>query len=136
MSDITKDFEEYKKGKVKEFKRKKEFDQLSSDIIALRELENGDIEKITDPVEIVQVTSVITYKDRIAKLEENISGGPTFNADLGVKEVKRGDIIWVTALLQKPQKSTSWNAQPYYGVIKCRIVDIFWGLNKLKTIKQ
>lgn len=132
--NITKDFEEYKQKKVDKFKKDKTFDPLSSDIVALKELEDGNIEKVKGPIEIVQVTGVITDEDRIAKLEESITGGPQFNADLGSKEVKRGDIIWVTALAQRPQ-SASWNAQPSYHVIKCRVVDIFYGLNKLKTIK-
>lgn len=133
-NNITKDFEEYKQKKVDKFKKDKTFDPLSSDIVALKELEDGNIEKVKGPIEIIQVTGVITDEDRIAKLEEAITGGPQFNADLGSKEVKRGDIIWVTALAQRPQ-SASWNAQPSYHVIKCRVVDIFYGLNKLKTIK-
>ena len=132
--NITKDFEEYKQSKVKDFKKSKVFDPLSNDIVALRELEDGNIEKVTGPIEILQVTDVITDKDRISKLEEAISGGPMFNADLTNKEVKRGDVIWVTALAVRPQ-STSWNNQPSYHVLKCRIVDIFYGLNKLKTVK-
>jgi hypothetical protein len=132
--NITKNFEEYKKKKASEFKKTKKFDPLSSDIIALRELEDGNVEKVEGPIEILQVTGVITDKDRIAKLEESISGGPVFNSDIGSKDVKRGDIIWVTALAQRPH-SASWNAQPSYHVLKCRIVDIFYGLNKLKTIK-
>ena len=132
--NITKDFEEYKQGKVKDFKKSNVFDPLSNDIVALRELEDGNIEKVSGPIDILQVTDVITDKDRIAKLEEAISGGPMFNADLGNKEVKRGDIIWITCLAQRPT-STSWNAQPSYHLVKARIVDIFFGLNKLKTIK-
>ena len=133
MSDITTNFEEYKKKKVDEFKKKKTFDPLSSDIIALKELQDGNYEKVEGPIEILQVTGVITDKDRLAKLDEAVLGGPQFNADLGSKEVKRGDVIWVTALAQRPT-TTSWNNQPSYHVLKCRIVDIFYGLNKLKTI--
>lgn len=134
MSNLTTKFEDYKKKKVEKFKKEKEFEPLSSDIVALKELEDGNIEKVEGPIEIIQVTDIITDKDRIKKLEEAISGGPMFNADLGNKDVKRGDIIWVTALAVRPQ-STSWNVQPSYHVLKCRIVDIFYGLNKLKTIK-
>jgi len=132
--NLTTDFENYKKKKAKDFNVKDGFEPLSDDIVALRELEDGTIEKIKGPVEIIQVIDIITDKERIAKLEEAISGGPVFNADIGVKEVKRGDIIWVTALLKKPG-STSWsNVQSNYSVLKCRVVDLFWGLNKLKTL--
>lgn len=133
--NITKDFEEYKQKKANKFKKEKTFDPLSSDIVALKELEDGNIEKVKGPIEIIQVTGVITDEDRIKKLEEAMVVGPQFNADLGSKEVKRGDVIWVTALAQRPG-TTSWNAQPSYHVLKCRVMDIFYGLNKLKTIKQ
>jgi hypothetical protein len=132
--NITTDFEEFKKSKVKEFNRKKTFEPLSSDIEILRELEDGNIEKIEGPIEIVQVTGIITDKDRIKKLEESISGGPVFNADFSNKEIKRGSEIWITAIIKKPS-SQSWNAQPSYSVIRCRVMDIFYGLNKLKTLK-
>jgi len=135
MSDITKDFEEFKKKKATEFKKSKEFEPLSSDIVALRELEDGSIEKVEGPVEILQVTGVITDKDRLAKLEEAISGGPQFNAIIpDSKNIKIGSTIWFTAIIQKPN-SASWNAMPSYATIQTRVVNIFNGLNKLKTIK-
>jgi len=134
MSNLTTDFEDYKNKKAKGFNPKKGFEPLSDDIVALKELEDGSIEKIKGPIDIVQVTGVITDKDRISRLEEAVVGGPQFNADIGVREVNRGDIIWLTALLKKPG-STSWsNVQSNYSCIKCRVVDIFWGLNKLKTL--
>jgi len=132
-NNITKDFEDYKDKKVKDFKKSNTFEPLSSDIVALRELEDGSIEKVSGPIEIIEITGVITDKDRIAKLEESSVIGPQFNADLGNKEVKRGDVIWVTCLVSAP-KNASWNSQNSYRVLKCRIMDIFVGLNKLKTI--
>lgn len=132
-NNITIDFEKYKNKKMKEFDKKKTYEPLSSDIVALKELDDGTIEKVDGPIEIIQISDIIKDEDRINKLEEAITGGPHFNADLGNKNVKRGDIIWVTALAQRPNTS-SWNAQPSYHVLKCRIVDIFYGLNKLKTI--
>jgi len=131
--NITTDFEKYKNKKAKKFDKKEIYEPLSSDIVALKELENGYIEKVEGPIEIIQIADIIKDSDRIKKLEEAIVGGPHFNADLGNKDVKRGDIIWVTALAQKPN-TASWNVQPSYHVLKCRIVDIFYGLNKLKTI--
>lgn len=133
MDNLTTDFEEYKRKKAEKFKKEKEFEPLSSDIVALKELEDDNIEKVEGPIEIIQITGVITDRDRINKLEEAITGGPMFNVDLGNKEIKRGDVIWVTALAQRP-KSASWNSQPSYHVLRCRVQDIFYGLNKLKTI--
>ncbi len=134
MSDITTKFSDFKDEKVKKFKKTKEFEPLSDDIVALKELENGEIETIEGPITILQVTDIITEPERIKKLEETISGGPVFSTDLQTKEVKRGDCIWVVAFIQK-SKSTAWTSQKSQAVLRCRIVDIFFGLNKLNHIK-
>ena len=133
MSNITTKFQDFKDNKVKDFNKTKEFEPLSDDIVALRELESGDIETITEPIQIVSVTGIINDPEKIKKLEEAISGGPVFSTDLQTKQVKRGDIIWVTAFIQKTG-STSWSSQQSQAVLKCRIVDIYNGLNKLKYI--
>jgi hypothetical protein len=132
MSNLTTDFEEYKKKKVKGFSSKKGFDPLSSDIIALKELEDGSIEKVSGPIEIVQVTDVITDKDRIAKLEEAVIG-PQFNIASNPSDIKIGSVIWLTALAKMPT-GASWNVQPSYVTIQTRVVNIYQGLNKLKSI--
>ena len=101
MSDITTKFKDFKDKKIKKFDKDEEFQPLSDDIVALKELDNGEYEKVKGPIEIVQVTGLITDEEKIQKLDE-ISGGPVFTTDLGVKKVKRGDTIWVTAFIQKP----------------------------------
>ena len=134
MSDITTKFDDFKKKKVKDFAKNKEFQPLSDDIIAIKELEDGSIEKIKGPIEIVKVTGIITDEEKIKKLNE-ISGGPVISTDLSVKQVKRGDTIWVTAFIQKPG-TQSWTSQTSQAVLKCRISDIYFGLNILNTIKK
>lgn len=133
MSKITTKFQDFKDGKVKDFNRTKEFEPLSDDIIALRELENGDIEKITEPIQIVSITGIITEPEKIKKLEEAISGGPVFSTDFQTKEVKIGSNIYLTAFIKKPG-STSWSSQQSQCVISARINQIWYGLNKLKYI--
>ena len=133
MKDITTKFDNFKSKKSKSFDASKEFQPLSDDIIAISKLDNGDYEKVNYPIEIVKITGVITDADEIKKLDE-IAGGPVFSTDLGVKQVKRGDIIWITAFIQKPG-TQSWTNQQSQCTIKCRIVDIFMGLNKLNTLK-
>lgn len=133
MADITTKFDKFKEKKTKEFNKSKEFEPLSDDIIAIQELEDGSIEKIKGPIEIIQVTGIITDEEKIKKLNE-IAGGPVLSTDLALKQVKRGDTIWVTCLLQKPGTAV-FNAQTM-GVLKCRISDIFFGLNILNTIKK
>ena len=133
MTDITTKFDDFKSKKIKNFDNSKEFQPLSDDIIAISKLDNGDYEKVKGPVEIVQITGIITDEDEIKKLDE-IAGGPVFSTDLGVKQVKRGQLIWLVAFIQKPG-TQSWTNQQSQCTIKCRIVDIFGGLNKLNSLK-
>ena len=132
MSDITKRFGDFKSKKIKDFDKSKEFEPLSDDIIAISKLDNGDYETVKGPVNIVQITGVITDEEEIKKLNE-IAGGPVLNTDLSLKQVKRGDTIWITCLLQKPSSSV-FNSQSI-GTLKVRIVDIYYGLSKLSTLK-
>jgi hypothetical protein len=133
MSDITTKFDDFKNKKVKKFDKDQEFQPLSDDILAISKLDNGDYEKVTGPVKIVQITGVITDQDEIKKLDE-IAGGPVINTDLGLKQVKRGMEIWITCLLQKPSNSAVYNSQSM-GCLRVRIIDIYYGLSKLSTLK-
>jgi len=132
MSDITKKFDDFKTKKVKNFEKEGEFQPLSDDIIAMSKLDNGDYQKIKGPVNIVQITGVITDEDEIKRLDE-IAGGPVLNTDLSLKQVKRGQEIWITCLLQKPSSSV-FNSQTM-GCLRVRVVDIYYGLSKLSTLK-
>jgi hypothetical protein len=133
---ITTDFKKFKEKENKKIDKTGEYDQLSDDISILKKLDNGEYEKIKGPVEVVQVTGIISDEKEIQKIEnqliEKLPGAPVFNTDLQLKKVKRGDIIWVTALLERPGLK-SYDSQSM-GVIKCRIVDYYYGLNKLKYI--
>ena len=132
MSDITKKFDDFKNKKVKNFEKDGEFQPLSDDIIAMSKLDNGDYQKVKGPVNIVQITGIITDEDEIKRLDE-IAGGPVLNTDLSLKQVKRGQEIWITCLLQKPSSSV-FNSQTM-GCLRVRVVDIYYGLSKLSTLK-
>jgi len=133
MPDITTKFDDFKSKKLKTFDKEKEYDTLSDDIIAISKLDNGEYEKVTGPVNIVQITGLITDKDEIKKLDE-VAGGPVLNTDLSLKQVKRGDTIWLTALLQRPSSSAVYSSQTL-SVLKVRISDIFYGLSKLSSMR-
>lgn len=131
VNKITTDFEKFKRKSKKD-------KQLSDDILILKKLDNGEYEKMENPVYIKQITGILTDEKEIEKIEnqlteEYVPGAPVFNTDLQLKKVKRGDIIWVTALLERERSTTSYNSQTM-GVIKARIVDYYYGLNKLKSI--
>ncbi|MCK9417392.1 hypothetical protein M0Q97_12200 [Candidatus Dojkabacteria bacterium] len=132
MTDITTKFNDFKDRKNKNFEKDKEYQYLSDDIIAISKLDNGEYVKIKEPIEIVQITGMLTDEDEIKKLDE-IAGGPVINTDLSLKQVKRGQEIWITCLLQKPT-SAVYNSQSI-GLLKVRIIDIFYGLSKLSTLK-
>lgn len=109
-------------------KKFNEFDKLSDDIIALSKNDDGSFEKITEPINILQVTGIITDENEIKKVKE----GFNLDTSLTVKDVKRGDIIYLTALLERSSGS-SINSQKL-GVLKVRVVDYYYGLNKLNQI--
>jgi len=112
--------------KVKKFK---EFDKLADDITALSKNEDGSFEKITEPINILQVTGMITDEEEIKKIKE----GFNLDTSLTIKDtVKRGDIIYLTALLERSGGS-SINSQKL-GVLKVRVVDYYLGLNKLNQV--
>ena len=68
---------------------------------------------------------------KIKKIEENF----TIDTTLNVGEVKRGDIIWISAMLKKKDASAVWNSQTL-SVLKLRLIDYFYGLNKLRSVKK
>lgn len=128
MNNITTKFEEFRNKKVEKQQKSGIFQPLSDDITFFKETEKG-YEKSKEPMEIVQITGVLG-EDETEKIEEG------FTSDIDTQihgEIKRGETIWLTALL-KPKGSSSYNTPNTTGVIKCRIVDIYYGLNKLKEV--
>lgn len=126
MSDITK-FEDFKNQKIKDFNRKKEFEPLSNDIIAFKDFTNTTsekihgIEKIEGTIKIISITDIITDPEKIKYLEE-LSDNTNIETDLNQKEIKREDVIWLVAFVQKPTTS-SWEPQTFQAIIKCKIAD-------------
>jgi hypothetical protein len=106
----------------------KKFDELSVDI----EVEELDID--IDKLKEFEIESIIDIfqgpeKDQI---KENIIGVPS---SLTNKEVKRGDLIYITAMIRKPGQS--FTSPATQAVIKLRVVDIYQGLSYLnKVINQ
>ena len=101
---------------------KKYSDYLSKDIEVI---DKEKIEKLADnEYEIVGINDVSLEEP------ENIDEATIINADLGGKEVKRNDTIWITAMVKK--KNVNWNSM---AVFKCRIIDMYNGLSILNTLK-
>jgi hypothetical protein len=93
-----------------------------SKLTTLYDLENKNI--ISDIIIYVYHNIRKKYK---MKIDENM----TIDKNLNVCEVKRGQIIWLTALLKKPGSSYS---NQTLGVLKLRVIDYYYGLNKLNQV--
>jgi len=117
-------------NKIKKFKDYKKSDKnqnLQLDILVLDD-EHGKYKKVKEPMEIVQITGILSDEEK-KKLDEN----HIVHASFVGENVKRGDIVWLSCLLKKPGSSYSPQEQ---GVIKTRIVDIYLGLSKLNSIMK
>lgn len=109
-------------------KSKKDKKELSSDIEKLDNQIDDKIDstKLDGEWEIVNIIDVTTSEP------EKISEAIIINAELGDKTVKRGDYIYITALIHK--KGSQFH-QNQMGVIKVRVVDIFNTLLVLNQIR-
>ena len=113
--------EEPKTAKTKRIEK----DTLSDDLSGL-EKEINKIVKLEDSeYEIVAVNDVSLDEP------ESTNEATIINADLGGKEVKRGDILWITAMVKK--KNVNWNSM---AVFKVRVQDMYQGLSILNTIRD
>jgi hypothetical protein len=69
----------------------------------------------------------------VSKNEPDLNESIIVNAELGDKSVKRGDYIYVTAMIHR--KGGSAYHQQQMGVIRCRVVDIYNNLFILNNLK-
>jgi hypothetical protein len=86
----------------------------------------------SDEYEIESIIDIITDVEEIKKLE---SAGNIKTTDLTYRAVDRNDIIWITCMLKPRNKSTAYPLGEM-GVIKCKVLDTFYGLNKLKQLSK
>ncbi len=84
--------------------------------------------KLEDGIEIVGIQDV-SFEDPRENNPE-LKEAMVINADLGGKVVKRGDTLWVTAMVKQDVYNTSSLA-----VLKVKVVDMFKSLTILNSIK-
>jgi len=110
----------------------KKFDELSND---LEMFDKEKVEKL-DPKDYDIVEILDVFHDTEDTEYGNASESSiTMHSDLSVKQTKRGDIIWISALLQK-KDTTSFNSPAVQGVLKVRVVDIYYGLQMLNKVAK
>jgi len=104
------------------------------------ELVSDDIEKLDDQIESEsndtkldgewEIASIID----VSKMMPDINEAIIINAELGDKSVKRGDEIYITALIHRKGSTTYHHQQ--MGVIKVRVVDIYNNLFILNSLRR
>lgn len=127
MSTIKKFGEYHLNEKEEKSKTKRiENDTLSDNMSDIKkDQESEEIIKLEDgEYEIVGINDITLDKP-------DVKEAVIINADLGGKEVKRGDILWVTAMVSK--KNVNWNSM---AVLKVRVQDMYQGLSILNTIRD
>lgn len=102
------------------------FTNLSTDI---ENIPCVDVDKIKSGE--YEIESIIDVFLDIDKLQE--SGIVGITTDLTNKDVKRGDFVYMTAMLRK-SGTTSFSSPSIQAVLKLRVVDIYHGLSYLNKI--
>jgi hypothetical protein len=127
-----------KKFKDFDINESEDYQNLSDLEAYTKDIEKDEVEKL-DLTEwnIVEIIDIIRDPKDVEELENQLKEaniGFNLNADMTSKDLKRGDIIYLTAMLQSKNKSTAYSPGTQ-GVIKCRITDLYFGLEKLKYLK-
>ena len=102
---------------------------LSNDIEKLDDQVIDDIKntKLDGEFEIVSIIDVST---KLPKMDEAI----IINAELGNGEIKRGDLIYITAQIKRPNQTQAYHNMQM-GVIKVRVIDIYNTMAVLNGLK-
>lgn len=132
--DITSKLQDLKNKEVLKFDKFKVYEPLSDDITILSKLDDGSFEPVDGDIEVLQITGMLS-DDEVKNLELSLKENLLMDTSLNIMDIKRGQILWLTALLQKKTTTQPFNSQTM-GVVKVRVVDYFVGLNKLRTLKK
>ena len=104
----------------------KKFKELSEDI----EKKNLEVDIETIKSGEIQIDSILDiFTEPEDSVHENYIGVPN---DLTNKPIKRGDLIYITALIRK--SGSSMTSPATQAVIKLRVVDIYNGLSYLNKV--
>jgi hypothetical protein len=113
-----------------DFKKKKQSD-VSNDIESLDNQIEKEIEgtKLDGSWEIVSIIDVSTEMPDV-----NESKALIINAEVGNREIKRGEHIYITAQIKRPGQTQAYHHNQM-GVIKVRVVDIYNTMMILNSIR-
>lgn len=107
---------------------KEEQKELSNDINILDDQVEKEVklDKLSGEWEIVNILDV--------SMNMPITEAIIINAELGKGEIKRGDFIYITAQIKKPNQSIAYHNMQM-GVVKVRVVDIYNTMSILNNLK-
>lgn len=111
-----------------DFKKEKQ-KETSNDIENLDDQISKEVEgtKLDGEWEIVNIIDVSSQQP---KLDEAI----IINAELGNSEIKRGDLIYITAQIKRPGQVMAYHHMQM-GVFKVRVIDIYNTMAVLNTLR-
>lgn len=111
----------------------KKFQELSDDI-EKEVLDLEDVQIKSKSNQTFEIESIIDVFADPKDLPLTESGLVAMNADLSNKDIKRGDTVYITAMVRK--EGQSFSSPATQAVIKLRIVDIYHGLAYLNKIMK
>ena len=126
---INSTLEEITSDKGIEIKRDNKQKNLSDDVNSFSDIDFSQLEKIGDGEYTIIGIQDVSLTDPSIK-DPELKEAMIVNADLAGKTVKRGDLIWITALVKKDHFNIS-----SMMVIKCRVTDLYKNLSVLNNIK-
>lgn len=105
-------------------------DIVINDVDDIKKLEIEEEEPISDEYEVDKIIDVFTDMEEV---KETVGSGLSF--DIQPKSIERGQTIYFTALLKPRNKSVAYSMGEM-GVIKCKVQQTWYGLNKLNRLKK
>lgn len=95
---------------------------------------NENLEEIDfDRYEIDAFVNIVTDPEKISLYES--SAASLLSTDLSFRTVGRNDILYITVML-KPRNSSKNIKGGEIGVVRVKVTDTFYGLDKLKNLKS
>jgi len=125
-----KKFTEKKEEEQLEFEKDKKGSKIASNDIESLDDQVGDTAKDFKLDGEWEIESIID----VSKHEPDLNEAIVINAELGDKGIKRGDFIYITAMIHRKSDSSYYH-QTQMGVIKVRIVDIYNNMLVLNNLK-
>lgn len=117
-------------GEMKKFSDYK-YTNLSTDFTELKQEQEDLIQLDLKDFDIVKIVDVITDENELSNVLEGKR--MLLNSGVNIKDVKKGDELYITVMLQPKSIGVGLSPQNSMGVIKCRVSELYQGLGILKN---